>query len=474
MTSKRILPCALAFAALLLASCDEPKKSATMLGADRLFSEAKVAGASDLAPIEYYQAEKKFALYEAAWKGNRFLEADTSAALAGYLSEAALVRVETRRLQESIKASELGALKAEKETSVAENQIKDAQLHAKDMAIMDRNQFLAARDQKLKELDGKYRLLYAEKMKDEEAALKNVDALSTQIAQMQKELGLSQGELSKLSAEDRARRKLALDQVALLGARLLTERERAEKLQQDNETLAQRADVELLRTKANSAIGSARLVKAKAESMGAKEGAPALFKSAEKTLESSLVQLGKGGFQEARASALTAAGLYNDAITAANGLYLQETERLKKAREEIKKVFSGLEDTEITDEKGRVKIIMRGALFEFNRSVLLSRFHDRLDKLAEILVRYHEFPISVEGHTDNIGKDTYNLNLSSERSGAITTYLIDQGRLEGKRIVALGYGKSRPMESNETEEGRARNRRVEIILQRNFAPGDRR
>jgi outer membrane protein OmpA-like peptidoglycan-associated protein len=180
-----------------------------------------------------------------------------------------------------------------------------------------------------------------------------------------------------------------------------------------------------------------------------------------------------GTFLEAYVLAVTAGNFYNDAITSANGRYLEETERLRKAREEIKAVFRGLDDTEITDEKGRVKIIMRGALFEYNKSALLERFHQRLDKLAEILVRYNEFPISVEGHTDNIGADTYNLKLSSERSGAISTYLIDNGKLDGKRIVALGYGKSRPIASNDTADGRALNRRVEIILQRNFTAGDK-
>ncbi len=474
MKNSIILTGTLLFACCLLNSCDDSRKSENMLAADKTYTEAKVAGASDLAPIEFYQAEKQYNAYEAAWKHDKFVEADYSAAIALYLSKAALVRTENSRMNESIKQSKVEILQIEKDTVSVDNEIKDLQLKSKDLTIKDRNQLLAVRDKKLTELDGKYRQLYASKMKNEETALKNIDKYSAQIAVLQKQVDLSQNDLSKLSAEDQTRRKLALEQVAVLNKQLQDELSHTERLQQDNETLAMKVNAEQLKNQSVLAIGNAKVMKVKAENMGAKEGAAKLYGDGEKALASAEQKFNSGAYIESRALAITAGNLYNDSITTANSRYLEESERLRKAREEIKAVFRGLEDTEITDQKGQVKIIMRGALFAFNKTDLLDRFHDRLDKLAEILVRYNEFPISVEGHTDNVGKDTYNLNLSSDRAGSITTYLIDKGRIEGRRIVALGYGKSRPVASNDTEAGRSRNRRVEIILQRNFSPGDKR
>jgi len=74
--------------------------------------------------------------------------------------------------------------------------------------------------------------------------------------------------------------------------------------------------------------------------------------------------------------------------------------------------------------------------------------------------------IRVEGNTDNLGDETWNQGLSERRAQAIREYLINRG-VDGRRIVAQGNGSSRPVASNKTAEGRARNRRTEIL----FIPG---
>ena len=72
-------------------------------------------------------------------------------------------------------------------------------------------------------------------------------------------------------------------------------------------------------------------------------------------------------------------------------------------------------------------------------------------------------PLTISGHTDNIGNDEYNLNLSQRRSDAVRLYLTSRG-LDKSRVSAVGYGESKPVDTNETSEGRANNRRTEFEI----------
>ena len=69
----------------------------------------------------------------------------------------------------------------------------------------------------------------------------------------------------------------------------------------------------------------------------------------------------------------------------------------------------------------------------------------------------------VEGHTDSVGAESYNLNLSERRASAVKDYLVSLVSLKGKKMESRGWGETRPVASNETDKGRAKNRRVEII-----------
>jgi outer membrane protein OmpA-like peptidoglycan-associated protein len=71
--------------------------------------------------------------------------------------------------------------------------------------------------------------------------------------------------------------------------------------------------------------------------------------------------------------------------------------------------------------------------------------------------------LSINGHTDNTGGDDLNLKLSQDRADAAKQYLVNQG-ISADRITAIGYGSSKPIQSNDTEEGRSKNRRVEFKL----------
>ena len=84
-----------------------------------------------------------------------------------------------------------------------------------------------------------------------------------------------------------------------------------------------------------------------------------------------------------------------------------------------------------------------------------------LDQVADVLSQYNQTYIDVYGHTDSMGSDAYNQSLSERRAQAVADYLASHG-VVAARLGTRGYGETQPIASNDTEEGRAANRRVEI------------
>lgn len=99
--------------------------------------------------------------------------------------------------------------------------------------------------------------------------------------------------------------------------------------------------------------------------------------------------------------------------------------------------------------------------FDTNKWEIKKECYPPLDFLYEQLKQNPNMKIEIAGHTDNIGSDEYNLRLSQNRANAVKEYLVNKG-ISPDRIIAKGYGKSSPLESNDTEIGRARNRRTEV------------
>lgn len=102
-------------------------------------------------------------------------------------------------------------------------------------------------------------------------------------------------------------------------------------------------------------------------------------------------------------------------------------------------------------------------LFDINKATIKKEFETRLDKLAEILRKYPRLDIAVSGHTDIIGTAAYNQSLSEARAKAISDYLISKG-INPTRISFKGYGSLQPVADNTSEDGRTKNRRVEIKI----------
>lgn len=101
--------------------------------------------------------------------------------------------------------------------------------------------------------------------------------------------------------------------------------------------------------------------------------------------------------------------------------------------------------------------------FAFDSSNLDTRFYPVLDGVASTLSEYNQTVVEVAGHTDSVGADAYNQQLSVQRANAVANYLMGKGLLRD-RFIVTGAGESRPIASNDTDAGRAQNRRVEITL----------
>ena len=117
----------------------------------------------------------------------------------------------------------------------------------------------------------------------------------------------------------------------------------------------------------------------------------------------------------------------------------------------------------VTMEVGVPLVLSADANFEFNKSELLPGAHGLLDNLINTMKLHPEYKWEVDGYTDGVGSDAYNKRLSEQRAQSVVDYLVSQG-VERNNLKIVGYGKGNPIATNDTPEGRAKNRRVEIKL----------
>jgi OmpA-OmpF porin, OOP family len=114
-----------------------------------------------------------------------------------------------------------------------------------------------------------------------------------------------------------------------------------------------------------------------------------------------------------------------------------------------------------------VKVIDRLVVhinFDTDKSIIRKADTAELQKALDFVKKYPGYGISVEGHTDSVGKDKYNQALSERRAAAVKKYLVENGAAGPDKIKPVGYGKTRPIADNKTTEGKFQNRRVEILI----------
>ena len=110
------------------------------------------------------------------------------------------------------------------------------------------------------------------------------------------------------------------------------------------------------------------------------------------------------------------------------------------------------------------KVITLDLEFDFNKADIKSKDYDKLKTVAESMKSFDTATVLIEGHTDSKGTDAYNLKLSQRRADAVRKFLIDKYGIAAERLTAKGFGEKKPVASNATEEGRAKNRRVDTIF----------
>lgn len=139
------------------------------------------------------------------------------------------------------------------------------------------------------------------------------------------------------------------------------------------------------------------------------------------------------------------------------GAYMDKQERDLRAR------TAGTDVQVVRQGDDLLLNLPSGITFAYNSAQVQPQFRQTLDQVADILSQYKQTYIDVYGHTDSTGSAEYNQRLSEQRATSVADYLASRG-VQPARIGTRGFGKSQPIASNDTEEGRAANRRVEIKI----------
>lgn len=150
------------------------------------------------------------------------------------------------------------------------------------------------------------------------------------------------------------------------------------------------------------------------------------------------------------------------AVGGAAGAYIGNY--MDKQAEEMKNDIDGAKIERVGEG---IKITFdSGILFDVNKATLKPASMTNLQKLADILNKYPDTNILIEGHTDDTGSEEYNMDLSEKRAKSVSNYLASLN-VSPTRFTIMGYGESQPIATNETVEGRSQNRRVDLAIMAN-------
>jgi len=139
------------------------------------------------------------------------------------------------------------------------------------------------------------------------------------------------------------------------------------------------------------------------------------------------------------------------------GAYMDKQERDLRAR------TAGTDVQVVRQGDDLILNIPSGINFAYNSATVEPQFQRTLDQVSQVLGQYDRTYIDIYGHTDSTGSDSYNQGLSERRADSVAAYLESRG-VRGARIGTRGFGETQPIASNDTEQGRAANRRVEIKI----------
>jgi outer membrane protein OmpA-like peptidoglycan-associated protein len=218
-----------------------------------------------------------------------------------------------------------------------------------------------------------------------------------------------------------------------------------------------RADAEAAQAQAEQARAQAEQAKAEAERM--KEEAVAAAQEAARQKEEAEKAKAEAVAQQQVLAAET------DKARAAAAQSESLRQQAEKEKQELRaRLLQQLNSILATRDSARGLIAnMSDVLFRSGSFELLPGARERLAKVSGIVLAYPSLHVAIEGHTDSVGSDQYNQDLSEHRAEAVRDYFVQQG-ISSSAVEARGFGKSEPIASNDTPEGRQQNRRVELVL----------
>ena len=169
-----------------------------------------------------------------------------------------------------------------------------------------------------------------------------------------------------------------------------------------------------------------------------------------------------GGVIGKAAGSTVVGAILGAAIGGAAGAYIGRY--MDKQAAEMQKDLEGAKVERVGEG---IKITFEsGLLFDVNKATVKPASKENIDNLAQVLNKYHDTNILIEGHTDATGTEEHNLTLSRQRAQSVANYLA-QIKVDPTRFTIMGYGWSQPVADNDTAEGRALNRRVDIGIMAN-------
>ena len=142
---------------------------------------------------------------------------------------------------------------------------------------------------------------------------------------------------------------------------------------------------------------------------------------------------------------------------------LETQARIKEQFEKVEKMFNSKE-VRVFRENNNVILRLITLTFESGKSKLLAESFDLLAKVEKAIDVYPESELIIEGHTDSLGDDDFNQKLSQDRAESVLKYMVNAMRIPSYRLIATGYGETNPIANNETESGRSKNRRIDIVI----------
>ncbi|MDO8738041.1 OmpA family protein [Candidatus Deferrimicrobium sp.] len=238
-----------------------------------------------------------------------------------------------------------------------------------------------------------------------------------------------------------------------------------DKLNVENaELIAKKRTLEAERAKRETGMAMSEAERARREAGMATSEAERAKREAEKAMgEAEQARMGAAADRMAAAADAERAAIAKQQAEQAKSAAEAEAAKAAEAKAEADQLMRELSELKAQQTERGIVLTIGDVLFATGKANLSPDANKSVARLAEFLKKYQKRNVLIEGHTDSVGKDDYNLTLSRNRADSVKSNLVGNG-IEAGRITTVGYGKKFPLASNDTKAGKAQNRRVEVII----------